>query len=72
MLCALVLVISDFVRQRWVYLNCIKLFHAVCVPAWLQVIVFDSKVSVLHAHQYAAFSENSKKAQIQSFLIFDF
>ena len=59
----LVVLDSNIVRCWWVYLHCC---HVVFVPAWLQVIVFDSKLSVLHVHHHAPFSENSKKAQIQS------
>ena len=43
-----------------------QLSRVVCVPAWLQVIVYDSKLRVMYAHHHAPFSENSKKVQIQS------
>ena len=43
-----------------------QLFRVVCIPAWLQVIVFDSKLRVMYVHHHPPFSENSKKAQIQS------
>ena len=43
-----------------------QLFRIVCIPAWLQVIVFDSKLRVMDVPHHPPFSENSKKAQIQS------